>query len=110
MVNDSVFGPTIAFGLGGVFTEVLHDISYRIAPFGTQEAFRMMDELRGRALFDGVRGGDALDLDALAEALAALSRLAWDCRDRIQELDVNPLFVRPRGQGVVAADALVVLK
>ncbi len=70
----------------------------------------MLGELRARALFDGVRGGPALDVEALAEALSALSRLAWDQRDRLAELDVNPLFVRPKGQGIVAADALVVLK
>ena len=107
---DAVFGPTIAVGLGGIFTEVLRDITYRIAPFDTEEAHVMLDELRARALFDGVRGGPELDVNALAEALSALSRLAWEHRDRLAELDVNPLFVRPKGQGIVAADALVVLK
>lgn len=110
VINDAVFGPTIAVGLGGIFTEVLRDITYRIAPFDADEAHAMLGELRARALFDGVRGGPPLDVDALAEALSALSRLAWDHRARLAELDVNPLFVRPKGQGIVAADALVVLK
>ncbi|TFH50085.1 MAG: CoA-binding protein, partial [Lysobacterales bacterium] len=110
IIDDSVFGPTVAFGLGGVFTEVLHDIAYRVAPFAVGEAMEMIDSLRGRALFDGVRGGEALDIQALAESLAALSQMAWDLRDRIAEMDVNPLFVRPLGQGVIAADALIVLK
>ncbi|MCG8544849.1 MAG: acetate--CoA ligase family protein, partial [Alphaproteobacteria bacterium] len=110
IVNDAVFGPTVAFGLGGIFAEVLRDVTYRVAPFDPPEALNMIGELRGRALFDGVRGGGALDVGALAEAVAAVSRLAWDLRDRLAELDVNPLFVRPAGQGVVAADALVVLR
>lgn len=110
VINDAVFGPTIAVGLGGIHTEVLRDITYRVAPFDTDEAHAMLGELRARALFDGVRGGPALDVDALAEAVSALSRLAWNHRGRLAELDVNPLFVRPKGQGIVAADALVVLK
>lgn len=110
VVNDPVFGPTVACGLGGIFAEVLHDVTYRVAPFEPAEALEMIGELRGRALFDGVRGRAALDVDALAEAVAAVSRLAWDFRDRLAELDINPLFVRPRGHGVVAADALAVLR
>ena len=110
IINDAVFGPTVAFGLGGIFAEVLRDVTYRVAPFDPAEALDMIGELRGRALFDGVRGGGALDVGALAEAVAAVSRLAWDLRGRLAELDVNPLFVRPDGQGVVAADALVVLR
>ncbi|MDH3703820.1 MAG: acetate--CoA ligase family protein, partial [Alphaproteobacteria bacterium] len=102
-------GPTVAVGLGGVFAEVLRDVTYRVAPFDAKVAREMLDELRGRALFDGVRGGAPLDVTALADVLAAVSRLAWDGRDRIAELDINPLFVGANGQGVIAADALVVL-
>lgn len=108
-LNDAVFGPVVGVGLGGIFTEVLHDMSYRVAPFDRETALEMLRELRGRAIFDGVRGKPPLDIDALAEALVAVSRLAWDLRERLQELDINPLLVRPRGKGVVAADALVVL-
>ena len=109
VVNDDVFGPTVAVGLGGVFAEVLRDVTYRVAPFDAKVAREMLEELRGRALFDGVRGGAPLDVTALADVLAAVSRLAWDGRDRIAELDINPLFVGADGQGVIAADALVVL-
>jgi acyl-CoA synthetase (NDP forming) len=110
VVNDAVFGPTVAFGLGGVFAEVLRDITYRVAPFDAATARAMIAELRGRAVFDGVRGSAPLDVDALGELLAAVSRFAWDNRDRIAELDINPLFVGRQGKGVVAADALIVLK
>jgi len=109
-VNDPFFGPVVAFGLGGVYTELLKDVTYRFAPFGVQTAKEMIGEIKGAALLRGYRGGPALDVDALAEALSRLSLLAADHADRIAEIDVNPLFVRPVGAGVVAADALVVLK
>ena len=109
VVNDRFFGPTVAFGLGGIFTEVLRDVTHRFAPFDADVAREMIAEIRGSALLNGVRGGPPLDVDALADALQALSRLAAEHADRISEIDVNPLFVRPVGQGVVAADALVVL-
>ena len=110
VINDPVFGPVVAFGLGGVLTEVLKDVAYRVAPFDTHTALGMVSELRGRALFDGVRGKPALDVDAVAATLVAISRLAWQHRERIAEIDINPLMVRPRGLGAVAVDALIVLK
>jgi len=110
VVNDPGFGPVVVFGLGGVLTEVLRDVTYRVAPFDEREARTMIGELRGRALFDGVRGRPRSDIDALTATLARVSELAWQLRDRLVELDVNPLLVRPAGLGVVAADALVVLR
>ena len=107
-VNDPTFGPTIAFGLGGIFTELLQDVTHRFAPFDAQTAREMIDEIKGAPLLHGYRGRPALDVDALADALARLSLLIADHADRIAEIDVNPLFVRE--QGVVAADALFVLK
>ncbi|MEK9753232.1 MAG: acetate--CoA ligase family protein, partial [Rhodospirillaceae bacterium] len=82
VVNDPVFGPAVMFGLGGIFVEVLKDVSFRLAPFGTDEAKRMIDEIKGRAMLDGVRGAPAADLDALAEALARLSVFAAANADR----------------------------
>ena len=70
----------------------------------------MIDELRANAIFDGLRGGAPRDRDALVAALVRISELAWDLRERLVELDINPLFVRSPGRGVVAADALVVLR
>lgn len=110
VVNDAAFGPVVVFGLGGVFAETLRDVTYRIAPFGLEEARMMLAELKGRALFDGVRGRPALDVEALALTLVHVSELAWALRDRLQEMDINPLLVRPRGSGVIAADALVILR
>ena len=82
VVNDAAFGPVVAVGLGGVFTETLHDVAYRIAPFGIAEAQAMLAELQGRGLLDGVRGRPALDVDALAQALVHVAALAWALRDR----------------------------
>ena len=110
VVNDPGFGPVVVFGLGGIFTEVLHDVTYRVAPFGLDEAKSMIAELRGAALFGGVRGQPPRDVDALADALVRLSQLAWHLRDRLAELDINPLLVLPAGRGVVAADALAVVR
>jgi len=109
-VNDRFFGPVVAFGLGGIFTELLKDVTYRFAPFDVEAAREMIGEIKGFALLKGYRGGPPLDIDALADTLSRLSLLIADHADRISEIDVNPLFVRPAGQGVVAADALVVLK
>ena len=107
-VNDSTFGPTVAFGLGGIFTELLHDVTHAFAPFDAETAREMIGEVRGAALLTGYRGRPALDVAALADALARVSLLIADHADRIAEIDVNPLFVRE--SGVVAADALIVLK
>jgi acyl-CoA synthetase (NDP forming) len=110
VVNDATFGPVVALGLGGVFAETLRDVTYRIAPFDIATARAMIGELRGAALFDGVRGQPPRDVTALAETLSRVSELAWALRERLAELDINPLLVRPVGNGVVAADALIVLR
>ena len=107
-VNDSTFGPAIAFGLGGIFTELIKDVTHRFAPFDAESARGMINEVKGAALLNGYRGRPALDVAALADTLARFSLLAADHADRIAEIDVNPLFVRE--SGVVAADALIVLK
>jgi acyl-CoA synthetase (NDP forming) len=107
-VNDACFGPTVAFGLGGVFTELLEDVTYGFAPFDAETAREMIFEIKGAPLLDGYRGRPRLDVAALADTLARISLLIADHADRIAEIDVNPVFVRE--QGVVAADALIVLK
>ncbi|MFG1949053.1 acetate--CoA ligase family protein [Nonomuraea sp. NPDC048826] len=106
--HQEPFGPTITFGLGGVFTEVVRDVSFRVPPFSRDEALRMIGETRAAALLAGVRGRPAGDLDAVADAVMRLQTLALELGDAVRELDVNPLLVRPRGLGVVAVDALVI--
>jgi acetyltransferase len=110
VVNDPCFGPVVAFGLGGILAETIRDVTYRVAPFDKVEALAMVREIRGAKLFDGVRGQPARDVDALADLLAAVAEMAWLLRDRIAEMDINPVLVRPAGKGVAAADALLVLR
>jgi acetate---CoA ligase (ADP-forming) len=107
VVNDASFGPVVALGLGGVLTEVLKDVTYRVAPFDLDTAREMIAELRGARLFDGYRGQPPADKEALARALVSASQMAAALAPRLKEADINPLFVGP--DGVVAADALVVL-
>ncbi len=109
VVNDACFGPVVAFGLGGILAETIRDVTYRVAPFDKIEALAMIREIRGAKLFDGVRSQPARDVDALADLLVAVSDMAWLTRERVAEMDINPVLVRPKDKGVVAADALVVL-
>ena len=110
VINDEAFGPMVALGLGGVLTEVLKDVTYRVAPFDLETAREMIAELRGARLFEGYRGKPAADKEALAQTLVAVSEMAAALAPRLKELDINPVFVGPSGEGVVAADALVVLE
>ena len=107
-VNDPHFGPVIAVGLGGVFTEIMHDVTHRYAPFDAETALAMIHEIKGVKLLQGYRGKPPCNINALADAVSRLSFLVADHADRFAEIDVNPLFVS--AEGVVAADALVVLK
>lgn len=105
---DPVFGPVVMFGLGGVFVEVLKDVSFRLAPFGRDDALAMIREIKGYALLQGARGAPPCDIGALAEALAALSRFAHARRADFSSVEINPLLALPEGQGVVALDAMVI--
>lgn len=106
--HDPVFGPMVMFGLGGVFVEVLKDVTFRRAPFDAREARAMIDEVKGRVLLDGVRGAPPADIDALVQALVGLSRFAAAHAGEIETIDVNPFVVLPAGQGARALDALIV--
>ncbi len=107
-VNDPHFGPVIAFGMGGVFTEIMQDVTHRYAPFDRETATAMIHGIKGVKLLQGYRGKPPCNIAALADTLSRLSLLVADHADRIAEIDINPLFVN--ASGVVAADALVVLK
>src|SRR5262245_35494972 len=99
------FGPTVLYGLGGIFTEVFEDVAFRVPPFTKAQARGMVEETRGAKLLSGARGRPAGDLDALVDAIMRLQRLALEVGDDLTELDVNPLMVLPKGEGVVAVDA-----
>jgi len=109
ILNDPVFGPVVVFGMGGILAETLRDTTLRVAPFDVTTAREMIGELRAAAIFEGVRGQAARDVEALAQMLSAISEFAWTARDRLREADFNPVLVREVGQGVVIADAMIVL-
>ncbi len=106
--RDPLFGPVVLFGLGGIFVEVLKDVALRVAPMTRRDAEEMIREVKGFPLLDGARGRPKADVDALADLLMKVSQMACEVGDRVSELDLNPVRVRPAGQGVVALDALVV--
>ncbi|MDY6824449.1 MAG: acetate--CoA ligase family protein [Thermodesulfobacteriota bacterium] len=103
---DSIFGAVVMFGLGGIFTEALSDVSFRIAPLTAADAGEMIDEIRGKKLLADFRGEKAADRQQLIDTLMGLSELAGNERD-VKEVDINPLLVTPEGR-VCAVDALVV--
>lgn len=110
--NDPALGPMVMIGMGGLHAEITKDVVFRMAPVTEAEAYRMLDSLRSSALFGPVRGRAALDRDAVAQAISALSRFAAANSDRVQSVDVNPLLVGTKegGCGAVAADCVIILK
>jgi len=106
--NDPSFGPTIMFGLGGIYVEVLKDVVFKVAPISKSEAKKMIGEIRSSTLLHGVRGEEKKDIDALAEAIYRISRLVDKIRD-IVELDINPMRVLKEGQGCKVLDARITI-
>ena len=108
MSQDPQFGPTIAFGMGGIFVETLKDISLRVTPLSKFDAEQMVKEIKGYPILRGVRGNERADIEAIVETIMCVASLAEDCRNTISEIDINPLIVFDEGRGVKALDALVV--
>jgi len=107
MMRDDQFGPTVMFGLGGIFTEVLEDVAFRLAPLKQSDARQMMSEIRATKILASVRGMPRVDRAALARAIVAVGNAAADNPD-IAEIDINPLIVS--GSRPVAVDGLVIIK
>jgi acyl-CoA synthetase (NDP forming) len=106
MIRDKQFGPVIMFGLGGIFVEVLKDVSFRAAPTTEQDIEGMIREIRGYRLLTGIRGEKAKDIGAIKEILAKLNEIAVD-NPEIQEIDLNPVLVHEKGASIV--DSRVIL-
>ena len=106
LTRDPQFGPCVMFGLGGIFTEVLKDISFRVAPIETYDAFEMMREIKARKILEAVRGMPPADLDQLADILVKVGNIGVE-QEHIKEIDINPVILA--GSQPVAVDALVVL-
>jgi acetate---CoA ligase (ADP-forming) len=108
-VNDPTFGPTVMFGMGGIFVEVLKDVTFRVAPVSAEQALEMMKEIRAAPILSGVRGEAERDQAALADVISRYSQLVWDLGDEIAESDANPVLVYEKGHGVKLVDARIIL-
>jgi acetyltransferase len=109
-VNDVTFGPTMMFGLGGIFVEVLKDVTFRVAPVTASQASRMLGEIRGAPILKGARGEKPRDQVAMADVVCKYSTMIVDLADEISESDANPVLVYEEGKGVKVVDARIILK
>ncbi|MEN6509741.1 MAG: acetate--CoA ligase family protein [Smithella sp.] len=107
LTRDSQFGPCVMFGLGGIFTEILRDISFRHAPLEVRDAQEMMQEIRGHKILDAVRGMEAADTKRMTGMLINIGRIGVDIPE-VSEIDLNPVIIS--GSNPVVVDALVILK
>lgn len=108
--RDPQFGPVVTIGLGGLDVELLDDVTMRVAPLTLDDACEMMDELKCKKIFESHRGRGPLDVEALAEAIRLLGVAAFACREHIEEMDLNPVFLCEKGGGCLVADALVIIR
>jgi len=106
LTRDPQFGPCVMFGLGGIFTEVLNDVSFRVAPISEIDALEMIEEIKTKKLLDEFRGSPAVDKTALVKALVGIGKLGVEY-DQVGEIDINPVIIS--GDQPIAVDALVVL-
>jgi acetyltransferase len=106
MKRDATFGPTILFGLGGIFTEALKDTSLRIAPISKETALEMIHQIRGINILAGLRGEQPIDFSKLADIIVKISKLSVD-HPEIKEIDLNPVMVRTEGADIVDARVMI---
>ncbi|MEM2002028.1 MAG: acetate--CoA ligase family protein, partial [Candidatus Methanomethylicaceae archaeon] len=109
ILNDEAFGPVVLVGSGGIFVELLQDIALGVPPFTPEEALELICSTKLVKLLSGFRGKPPGDVESLVDVLLKVGRLALDC-ENLKALDINPLFILPKGKGVKAVDALVELK
>ena len=106
--RDPVFGPVVMFGLGGIFVEVLKDVSFRVVPLTEEDADEMIKEVKGYAVLKGVRGQPPRDIAALKKIVLGVAKLMEELEE-VRELDLNPVMSYPEGQGAAIADARVIV-
>ncbi len=107
--RDATFGPVIMFGLGGIFVEVLKDVSFRIAPLASEDIETMIREIRSYRILEGYRGEPPRDIDAIKDILKKASDLMMKLED-VQDLDLNPIMLYEKGKGAKIADARILLR
>ena len=108
VTRDPRFGPLLMFGLGGIYTEALRDVAFRLAPIRKNVASEMVTSIRSYRLLQGVRGEAPSDTAAIAECLMRLSQFVTE-NPEVKELDINPLIVYARGNGAMVADSRIIL-
>jgi len=108
VTKDPQFGHALMVGLGGIFVEVLKDVSFRLIPFTESDAREMLSELKAYKILEGVRGESPRDVDALIKIMLAISKMV-DENPEIIELDCNPAFVYEKGKGAVVVDARILI-
>ncbi len=106
--HDPIFGPSVMVAVGGIFLEILNDAAFAAAPIDRERARQMILSLKGAPLLLGARGRPLADIDAAAAALCDLADFIVTNKDEIQEVDINPLIVKDKGDGVIAVDALLI--
>lgn len=109
MSLDPNFGPLIMFGLGGIYVEILKDVTFRITPLTDVDSIEMIKSIRGYPLLEGVRGEEGVDIDSISMSLQRLSQFVCDF-DTIEQMDINPLYVFPKGKEPIALDARIKIK
>jgi len=107
LIRDPQFGPCVMFGLGGIFTEILKDVSFRLAPLEKRDTLEMMDEIKAHKILDAVRGMEPVDRELLSKMLINVGRIGVE-NDAIKEIDINPVIIS--GSRPVSVDALIVLQ
>ncbi len=107
LIRDPQFGPTVMFGLGGVFVEIFKDVSFRVAPLTEQDAEDMINEIRAKPLLFGYRGSEPVDVEAIKDALIKAGKIGLEIEE-IVEMDLNPTIAYPNGIKVV--DARIILR
>ncbi|MHA1905675.1 MAG: acetate--CoA ligase family protein [Candidatus Thorarchaeota archaeon] len=108
VTKDAQFGHAIMFGLGGIFVEVLKDVTFRLIPLTKIDAHEMVHEIKAAKILEGVRGQEPRDVDALIEVILAVSKMI-DENPEINELDCNPTFLYEKGKGVLVVDARILI-
>lgn len=107
LIRDRQFGPSVMFGIGGIFTEIFNDVVFRIAPIDKSDALGMMEEIRGKRILEAIRGLEPVDREQLSNLLIRIGQIGVE-NEMIQEIDINPIIIS-KGRGI-AVDAMIVLK
>lgn len=110
VTEDPQFGHAVMFGLGGIFVEILKDVTFRIVPIEEKDAWAMIKNIKGYPILAGARGEEPADMKALVDMILKVSKLVDDLADYLKEMDLNPVFVYNEGEGAMIVDARIILK